>query len=101
LQPSYVTPVYNKENSLSQIDVVIGLDFGTTYSGFAYAAKVSGDPGIKVFYDWPSKTDEKPYCKTLTGLYYKRAEPGQLECASWGHLARSDYMDQRGSQHGG
>jgi hypothetical protein len=100
-EPSYVTPVYNKENSLSQIDVVIGLDFGTTYSGFAYAANVSGDPEIKVFYDWPSKTDEKPYCKTLTGLYYKRAEPGQLECASWGHLARSDYMDQRGSQHGG
>jgi hypothetical protein len=77
-----------------RIDWVIGLDFGTTYSGFAYA-RVSDDPDIHVYYDWPRKGNEKPYCKTLTGLYYKRTEPGHLDCASWGYSARSEYMDHR------
>ena len=85
----------------SRIDWVIGLDFGTTYSGFAYA-RVSDDPQINVYYDWPRKGNEKPYCKTLTALYYKRTEPGGLECASWGYSARSDFIDHRHhSQHGG
>ncbi|XP_024370353.1 uncharacterized protein [Physcomitrium patens] len=70
---------------------VVGLDFGTTYSGFAYA-KVADPENIHVYYDWPSRISEKPYCKTLTGIYYKVTAPGRLQCSSWGHHARSDYI---------
>lgn len=81
---------------------VVGIDFGTTYSGFAYASRSSdASPQIYVRYDWPSKTNnEKPYCKTLTSLYYQQTSPEQLECTSWGHLARSDHMDRRIRHHG-
>lgn len=74
---------------------VIAIDFGTTYSGFAYARAVSDDPDIHVYYDWPSKRSERPYCKTLTGLFYKRTNPALLECAAWGYSARSDYLDHK------
>jgi hypothetical protein len=80
-----------KPRSALPIKWVVGFDFGTTFSGFAYA-KAAGPEEISVYYDWPSRTGEKPYCKTLTGLYYRPTAPGKLECASWGHLARSDFM---------
>jgi hypothetical protein len=52
--------------------VVVGLDFGTTYSGFAFA-HMSDPDHIYTFYDWPMQTKGggRPYCKTITGLYYK------------------------------
>ena len=73
---------------------VVGLDFGTTYSGFAYA-KASDPEHIHVYYDWPSRNSEKPYCKTLTGIYYNEDKAGKLQCASWGHIARSDSVLSR------
>ena len=96
-----ISGAFVKDNrTRPRVDWVIGLDFGTTYSGFAYA-RVSDDPDIHVYYDWPRKGNEKPYCKTLTGLYYKRTEPDLLECASWGYSARSEYIDHRhGAQPG-
>lgn len=89
---------FDKEKLQPRIDWVIGLDFGTTYSGFAYA-RMEEDPYIHVYYDWPLKQNERSYCKTVTGLYYKRAGPGRLECASWGYSARSEYTEQRSSQN--
>jgi hypothetical protein len=81
-----------KQPARSCIDWVVGLDFGTTYSGFAYAHMVTDNPSILVYYDWPRKGNEPPYCKTLTGLYYKReGDSGPWECASWGYPARKDY----------
>lgn len=73
---------------------IIGLDFGTTFSGFAYA-QASGPEEISVYFDWPSRQGEKVYCKTLSGLYYIQAENGEWECVSWGHNARSDYLDSQ------
>jgi hypothetical protein len=89
---------FDKEKLQPRIDWVIGLDFGTTYSGFAYA-RMEEDPYIHVYYDWPLKQNERIYCKTVTGLYYKRAGPGRLECASWGYSARSEYTEQRSSHN--
>ncbi|KAG0560058.1 hypothetical protein KC19_10G151200 [Ceratodon purpureus] len=76
---------------------VVVLDFGTTYSGFAYA-RASAPKEICVYYDWPSRTGEKPHCKTSTALYYKPTGSGEFECASWGHIARSDFMASRGGK---
>ncbi|XP_024391964.1 uncharacterized protein [Physcomitrium patens] len=74
---------------------VIGLDFGTTFSGFAYA-KVSDPEHIYVHHDWPCMSGGNEYCKTLTGLFYTKTATGELQCTSWGHPARSDYMANRG-----
>lgn len=78
-----------------RVDWIIGLDFGTTFSGFAYA-RASGDTHINVYYDWPRRRTENMYCKTLTGLYYRKEEgSSKWECSSWGYHARSDYVDNR------
>lgn len=79
-----------------RIDWVVGLDFGTTYSGFAYARVVSDEPAIHVYYAWPQLETERPYSKTLTALFYKRETPehAELEGASWGYCARTAYFNQ-------
>ncbi|KAG0590425.1 hypothetical protein KC19_1G098600 [Ceratodon purpureus] len=82
-------PISVKERASANIEWVVGLDFGTTYSGFAYA-KAADPEHIHVYYDWPSRNSEKPYCKTLTGIYYTEEQAEKLQCASWGHHARSD-----------
>ncbi len=83
--------------SVSEARVVVGLDFGTTYSGYAYAHK--SDPSeIYTFYEWPGA--HKPYCKTITGIYYKPAAAAAAAAAdggdslvnpSWGYKARTEY----------
>jgi hypothetical protein len=71
--------------------VVVGLDFGTTYSGYAFAHK-SKPKDIFTFYDWPKASGT--YCKTITGIYYKpvgSSDAGgedQYVCKSWGYPAR-------------
>lgn len=72
--------------------LIVGLDFGTTYSGFAFA-HIHEKEKIYTFYDYPRAGYEKPYCKTLTGMYYKRqSEPGgKWHLKSWGHPARAEY----------
>lgn len=71
--------------------VVVGLDFGTTYTGFAYSFKKSGGRDIYTFYDYAAMP--KPYCKTMTVLYYKpsREHPGGWRLQSWGHPARINF----------
>ncbi|KAG0604378.1 hypothetical protein M758_10G167700 [Ceratodon purpureus] len=68
--------------------VVVGLDFGTTFSGFAFA-HVSDPDKVYTFYQYPKAGtgSEKPYCKTLTGSYYKNLE-GVWQFKSWGYPAR-------------
>jgi hypothetical protein len=86
-------------------EYVIGLHFGTTWSVVAFSriSRSNYDDSIRVIYDWPREGNEKPECKTLTALYYKRTEHGQLKYPSWGYTARSEYnMDLRhGPQRGG
>ncbi|KAH9538504.1 hypothetical protein CY35_15G009300 [Sphagnum magellanicum] len=80
--------------SVSEARVVVGLDFGTTYSGYAYAHK-SDPSAIYTFYEWPGAS--KPYCKTITGIYYKPAAAAaadgghSLVNPSWGYRARTEY----------
>lgn len=71
--------------------VMVGLDFGTTFSGFAYAHMTEKDK-IQTFYAYPSVGRVLPYCKTLTGSYYKRQSdaPGGWKLQSWGYPARSE-----------
>jgi molecular chaperone DnaK (HSP70) len=77
-------------SSVPKPRVVVGLDFGTTFSGFAYAH--TADPEmIYTYYDYPKASGEKPYCKTLTASYYKQTDAGGWELKSWGYPARVDY----------
>ncbi|KAG0611743.1 hypothetical protein M758_7G161900 [Ceratodon purpureus] len=70
--------------------VVVGLDFGTTFSGFAFAHITDPDK-VYTFFDYPkSGGSEKPYCKTLTGSYYKNVG-GVWQFKSWGYPARAEY----------
>ena len=73
----------------AQAQWLVGLDIGTTYSGFAFAKGSHGQ--VCVNYDYPYA--EKPYWKALTALYYKLKTPGLVShCASWGHLAQLEYL---------
>jgi molecular chaperone DnaK (HSP70) len=69
--------------------VVVGLDFGTTFTGFAFA-HVAEPERIYTFYEYPSCRGERPYCKTLTGIYYKQLQ-GKWQYKSWGYPARGEY----------
>ena len=72
--------------------VVVGLDFGTTFSGYAYCHK--DDPEkIFMFYEWPEQASGggQPYCKTQTSLYYAADAQGKLQLASWGWPASLEY----------
>ena len=83
-----------------RIEWVVGLDFGTTYSGFAYARAFSDQPEIHVNYAWPQKETERPYAKTLTALFYKREGPDQpAVCTSWGYCARTDLFNRNKKTH--
>jgi hypothetical protein len=68
--------------------VVVGLDFGTTFSGFAFA-HVTDPEKVYTFFDYPKAGGEKPYCKTLTGSYYKNVG-GVWQFKSWGYPARAE-----------
>lgn len=75
--------------SLSKPRVVVGLDFGTTFSGFAFAHITDPDK-VYTFFEYPKgKGTEKPYCKTLTGSYYKQSG-GVWQFKSWGYPARAE-----------
>ena len=68
--------------------IVVGLDFGTTFSGYAFAHR-SKPKEILTFYDWPRPI--KPYCKTLTAIYYEPGDAATAQVKSWGFPALHDY----------
>lgn len=71
--------------------VIVGLDFGTTFSGFAFA-HITDLNRVYCYYDYPRVRGEKPYCKTLTASYYKQnAASGVWEFKNWGFPARAEY----------
>lgn len=69
----------------SSARVVVAVDFGTTFSGFAYARRSEPDTVFKC-YEWPYayKAGAKPYCKTQTSLYYVPGRHGKFELKDWG-----------------
>ncbi|KAI5065595.1 hypothetical protein GOP47_0020290 [Adiantum capillus-veneris] len=71
----------------SSARVVVAVDFGTTFSGFAYAKPSQPDDVFKL-YEWPgaSRAGAKPYCKTQTSLFYAPpSAPGlPFQLLDWG-----------------
>ncbi|TPX55170.1 hypothetical protein PhCBS80983_g05543 [Powellomyces hirtus] len=67
--------------------VVVGIDFGASHSGFAYA-HVS-DPGrIECLYEWEDQP--VPYCKNYSALWYNIDEK---KSEGWGYTAVRKEMD--------
>ncbi|CAG8611403.1 6753_t:CDS:10 [Paraglomus occultum] len=62
--------------------VVVGIDFGTYFSAFAFTYRNSSY-GIESQGDWPSKSVREPDIRTPTVLEYDN----QLNVISWGHYA--------------
>lgn len=80
--------------------VVVGLDFGTTYSGFAFAFKTN-PADIYTHAVWP-QSDLRNYCKTKTELFYSRDSRGNLTLKSWGCKASADQIrEEAGWQRDG
>lgn len=75
--------------SSNQPRVIVGLDFGTSFSGFAFAHTTESDT-IYCYYDYPGLRGST-YCKTLTASYYKQNLQGVWEFKSWGYQARAEY----------
>lgn len=73
------------------IRVVIGLDFGTSFSGYAYAFK--NDQEVICRTDWPGQP--MPYIKTLTQLLYSPEQ--QVE--AWGYEAPTRLAQLREDEH--
>ena len=72
--------------------VAVGLDFGTTFSGFAYA-HISEPSKVFTFYEWPEQASGggQPYCKTQTSIYYSKDDNDVLKLESWGWPALVGY----------
>lgn len=66
------------------IRLVIAIDFGTSYSGYAYA--FTDDRKIFISTEWPGAP--APYPKTLTNLLYSPYGTIENEKEDWGWLAR-------------
>ncbi|CAG8725936.1 8764_t:CDS:2 [Rhizophagus irregularis] len=80
----------------SDIRVVVGLDFGTTYSGFSYYHCEDKDVGcIKVNHEWPENTG-LGILKTNTVLQYK---DGFEEVELWGHPALCKKPNTKGKDN--
>ena len=75
--------------AITDAKVIVALDFGTTFSGFAYA-HTNDTAEIYSYYDYPRSGKEKPYCKTLTASYYK-LRGSEWELKAWGYPARAEY----------
>ena len=77
-----------------QPTIVVGLDFGTTFSGFAFAEKGDLSTAPRFFVDWlPLAADSvegtlKPYRKTSSSLYYTPKADGHLKLKNWGWSAK-------------
>ncbi|CAM6111814.1 unnamed protein product [Calypogeia fissa] len=74
--------------------VVVGVDFGTTFSGFAFALTSKPEDVHKV-YDWPDlgPAGGGHYCKTQTSLLYEGdASSGSYILKDWGYSARVKHM---------
>ncbi|XP_024402004.1 uncharacterized protein [Physcomitrium patens] len=77
---------------LPEPQVVVGLDFGTMHSGFAYA-QFNNPQRIYTHWDYPNAAHEAPSCKTLTSNYYKRQSGGEgrWQLMAWGNSAYALY----------
>ena len=74
-------------------DVIIAIDFGTTYSGFGYVFPNASEDHIYVFQKW-GRGQGMTYSKTPTALLL--TEKGELH--KFGHAAVETYVKQATSK---
>jgi hypothetical protein len=77
------TSLQKPKPCLSDIKVVVGLDFGTKYSGFSYCHVNDGKQNIHTNNQWPGECS----LKTNTVLQY---DDEYNNVVSWGHAALSE-----------
>ncbi|CAM6123017.1 unnamed protein product [Calypogeia fissa] len=80
------TPDHAAHSMVEDAKIVVGIDFGTTFSGSAYALMSEPEKSY-TFYDWPyqAAAGAKPYCKTQTSLWYLPGKvSGTFELQNWG-----------------
>jgi hypothetical protein len=61
--------------------IIVGLDFGTTYSGLAYADTTPGEPNISIIQNWPS-CGNRAISQVPTEIAYTPESTTQF---SWGY----------------
>ncbi|KAH7427871.1 hypothetical protein KP509_10G064800 [Ceratopteris richardii] len=83
--------------SESPAEVVVAVDFGTTFSGFAFT-KSSSMP-LEIFDNckWPgdARAGAAPYCKNQTSLLYvaNPEQPGHFQLKDWGWSAFNEFRN--------
>ncbi|CAM6113809.1 unnamed protein product [Calypogeia fissa] len=90
----------------SKAIVVVGLDFGTTFSGFAYALTSKPDE-CRLHFEWPGlkEAGASNYCKTQTSLLYSNMAARSSSSESyvlqgWGHEALAQHAQAVQSNDG-
>ncbi|KAH7427876.1 hypothetical protein KP509_10G065100 [Ceratopteris richardii] len=80
----------------SPAEVVIAVDFGTTFSGFAFTKAMVTPLEIFDNCQWPgdARAGAVPYCKNQTSLFYipSSTEPGSFQLKDWGWSAFNAYQ---------
>ncbi|CAM6108647.1 unnamed protein product [Calypogeia fissa] len=82
---------------------VVAIDFGTTFSGAAFAKLTdvqskgrNGDDGIQLHDNWPGQAEAgaKVYSKTQTSVWYMPGSiPGAFDLKGWGWSGYLAYME--------
>ncbi|KAH6556927.1 hypothetical protein KP509_1Z147900 [Ceratopteris richardii] len=79
------------------LDIVVSIDFGTRFSGFAYARSSARPLDIIVNFDWPGGESARaiPSCKNQTSLLYLPSSDaeGSFELKEWGWSAFHAYKE--------
>lgn len=69
--------------------IIMGLDYGTTFSGVSFCTSLGTFEDIEVINDWPSHRDTA--WKTPTKIAYARENSSEIERDEWGYSVLSSY----------
>lgn len=85
-------PLVRKKMSNSEPRFIVAVDFGTTFSGFAFSE--TSQPEVYLYYTYPfSRHFFPPYCKTRSSVLYESQKKQNLKLESWGWEAENLYKD--------
>ncbi|KAK9766090.1 hypothetical protein K7432_005075 [Basidiobolus ranarum] len=79
----------------SETRYCIGIDFGTTHSGYAFAHRV--DKIVKTNFNWNKQP--QPYCKDRTSILYVRDAEDDYKPLAFGYHALAIYLQRRPLEH--
>lgn len=82
------------QNPLEDPQIVVAIDFGTTFLGYAYALPSDPD-STYTFHNWPCQAEAgvRQYCKTQSSLWYLPREDGTFYLKDWGWAALVNYTN--------